>query len=306
MERAQVGVIRRLVLSLVHAHERNARNAENLCARISVSDSCWAAVALGEVYFAYPHRKSPLGFLKGRGVKALPALAVASFEPGRDATLSFGPCAIERLARFIDALLIAVHALPPKDYGIDAELAYLDVPTQYDWYVAMPDRLARGAPKGTSKSRSKKRASAMAVTYRERRSPASELLLERLERRVGCALPADYRSYLAEQDGGELSDNTEAIREVFGLGEVSEFASMWHELEVYADRVPYWLLPVASDQFGNLFAVSLRDEDNGSVWFWDHEEEADEGEPPTEANIKLMAPDWPTFLRSLQPLAPAR
>jgi hypothetical protein len=65
------------------------------------------------------------------------------------------------------------------------------------------------------------------------------------------------------------------------------------------------LLPVASDQFGNLFAVSLRDEDNGSVWFWDHEEEADEDEPPTEANIKLMGPDWSTFLRSLQPLAQA-
>ena len=144
----------------------------------------------------------------------------------------------------------------------------------------------------------------MAVTYRERRSPASELLLERLERRVGRALPADYRSYLVEQDGGQLSDNSETIREIFSLGEVPEFASMWHNLEVYADRVPYWLLPVASDQFGNLFAVSLRDEDNGSVWFWDHEEEADENEPPTEANIKLMAQDWPTFLRSLQPLAP--
>jgi cell wall assembly regulator SMI1 len=143
----------------------------------------------------------------------------------------------------------------------------------------------------------------MVVTYLERRSPAPELLLERLEQRVGRALPADYRSYLVKQDGGQLSDNTEAIREVFGLGEVPEFASMWHMLEVYADRVPYWLLPVASDQFGNLFAVSLRDEDNGSVWFWHHEEEADEDEPPTEANIKLMAPDWPTFLHSLQPLA---
>jgi hypothetical protein len=66
MERAQVGVIRRLVLSLVHAHERNACNAENLYASVSVSgraDSCWVAVALGEINFAYPHRKSPLAFL---------------------------------------------------------------------------------------------------------------------------------------------------------------------------------------------------------------------------------------------------
>ena len=126
MGSAQVGAIRRMVLSLVHAQERNARNVENLYARVSVfgqADTCWVDVALGEVNFAYPYRKGPLGFLKGRGVKALPALAIAAFEPGQSATLSFGPCKIERLARFVDALLIAVHALPAKDYGIDVDLA---------------------------------------------------------------------------------------------------------------------------------------------------------------------------------------
>jgi hypothetical protein len=48
-------------------------------------------------------------------------LAVEAFEPGQDATLSFDPCGIERIARFADALLVAVHALPAKDYGIDGE-----------------------------------------------------------------------------------------------------------------------------------------------------------------------------------------
>ena len=88
----QVGAIRRVVLGLVHAQERNARNVENLYASIAVSgraDSCWVAIALGEINFAYPHRKSPLGFLKGRNVKALPGLAVEAFEPGQSATLSF-------------------------------------------------------------------------------------------------------------------------------------------------------------------------------------------------------------------------
>ena len=38
------------------------------------------------------------------------------------------------------------------------------------------------------------------------------------------------------------------------------------------------------------------------MWFWDHEEEADEGEPPSEDNIELKAPDWQTFLDTLRPL----
>jgi hypothetical protein len=59
-------------------------------------------------------------------------------------------------------------------------------------------------------------------------------------------------------------------------------------------------LPVADDAFGNLFAISLRNDDRGSVWFWNHELEADEGEPPTEENLKLMAPSWPVFLDSLE------
>ena len=302
MGSAQVGAIRRAVLSLLHAQERNARNVENLFARIAVSgqaDSCWVEIALGEINFAYPHRKSPLGFLKGRDVKALPGLAVEAFEPGQYVTLSFDPCQIERLARFADALLVAVHALPAKDYGIDARLAYIEVPTQYDWYLAMPRPRSRGAPK----SRSSEAPGPTAVTYRDRRPPASTHLVARLERHVGRALPPAYRNYLLEQDGGRLVDNSEAVTQIFGLGDLPEFASLWRKLEVYADRVPYWLLPVATDEVGNLFAVSLRDEDNGSVWFWDHEEEADEDhEPPAEDNIKLTAPAWPTFLASLQPV----
>ena len=300
MGSAQVGAIRRVVLSLVHAQERNARNVENLCATMAVSgraDSCWVEIVLGEINFAYPHRNSPLGFLKRRKVKALPGLAVDAFEPQQYATLKFDPCEIERLARFADALLVAVHALPAKDYEIDARLTYLDVRTQYDWYLAMPRPRSRGAPK----SRASDARGATALTYRNRRPPASTDLVARLEEHVRRALPPPYRDYLLEQDGGRLFDNSEAIQQILGLGDLPEFASLWHKLDVYADRVPYWLLPVATDAFGNLFAVSLRDEDNGSVWFWHHEEEADEDEPPTEDNIKLMAPDWPTFLASLQP-----
>lgn len=142
----------------------------------------------------------------------------------------------------------------------------------------------------------------MAVEYVRREPPASWELVDRLEQRIGRPLPASYRDYLRQQDGGRLDNNDEAVNTVFGLGDVPDWANMWNKLETYRDRVPPWLLPVANDDCGNLFAVSLREEDLGSVWFWDHEEEADEGEPPSEDNIELKASDWPTFLDTLRPI----
>lgn len=141
----------------------------------------------------------------------------------------------------------------------------------------------------------------MAVEYRRREPPAGPEQLRRLAERIGVPLPASYREYLLEQDGGRLAPNNEAVKTVFGLGDVPDGSNMWRKLTTYAGRVPNWLLPVASDEYGNLFAVSLRQQDNGSVWFWDHEEEADEGEPPSEENIAYKGEDWPGFVAGLAP-----
>jgi cell wall assembly regulator SMI1 len=143
----------------------------------------------------------------------------------------------------------------------------------------------------------------MAVAFSEPQAPASEESIQRLERQIGRPLPSGYRDFLRQHDGGPLDLNDKAVNEVFGLGDdVPDFASMWQKLETYRERVPDWLLLVANDSFGNLFTISLRPQDEGSVWFWDHEKEADEDEPPTEDNIRQVAPDWPTFLNSLQPV----
>jgi hypothetical protein len=143
----------------------------------------------------------------------------------------------------------------------------------------------------------------MIVSYSRREPPVPVEALDRLERRIGMTLPAVYRDYLLAQDGGRLSDNSEALKTIFGLGKLPKWTSLWEVLKVYAGRLPPWLLPVADDEYGNLFAISLRHEDPGSVWFWDHEEEADEDEPPTEDNIRPLAPDWVAFLDSLEPVA---
>jgi len=143
----------------------------------------------------------------------------------------------------------------------------------------------------------------MAVGFSETEPPASEASIRRLEQRIGQPLPPAYREFLRQRDGGPVEPNNRAVDEIFGLGdEVPDFASIWSALDRYRCRVPAWLLPVANDAFGNLYGLSLRDEDRGTVWFWDHENEADEDEPPTEDNIARASSDWRAFLDCLEPV----
>lgn len=141
----------------------------------------------------------------------------------------------------------------------------------------------------------------MTVGYLRQEPPAPPERVAELEQRLRRPLPAAYRRYLTENDGGRLDDNHDAVQSVFGVGEVPDWANLWKKLDVYRGRVPEWLLPVANDEYGNLFCLSLRASDEGSVWFWDHEEEADEGEPPAEDNLTFKAETWPRFLASLRP-----
>ncbi|MEU8184886.1 SMI1/KNR4 family protein [Micromonospora sp. NPDC049044] len=143
----------------------------------------------------------------------------------------------------------------------------------------------------------------MAVPYLRQEAPASEELVARLEGRLGHPLPNTYRAYLRQHDGGRLANNDQAVNTIFSLGDVPDYASMWDRLDTYDGRVPTWLLPVARDEYGNLFTISLRDIDNGSVWFWNHEEEEmDDDLPPTEDDITRVADSWPQFLDGLAPV----
>ncbi|MGS2807396.1 SMI1/KNR4 family protein [Nocardia sp. MW-W600-9] len=116
-------------------------------------------------------------------------------------------------------------------------------------------------------------------------------------------LPVDYRAYLLGCDGGWMEDNDQVVDEVFGVrADIGEGVSIWDKLEVYEGRVPRWFLPVARDSYGNLFALSLRPEDHGTVWFWDHEEgDGNDDLPPTGRNISIVSSCWSEFIANLTP-----
>ncbi len=141
------------------------------------------------------------------------------------------------------------------------------------------------------------------VEYDERYSAAPPEKVAELEARVGGPLPASYREYLAQQDGGTLSSyNNEGVETIFGIGDVPEWASLWKELDAWGDVLPSGFLPVAGDAGGNLFCLSLRDDDAGSVWFWNHELEVAEDGSAVSIEVTRSADTWSTFLDSLKPV----
>lgn len=127
------------------------------------------------------------------------------------------------------------------------------------------------------------------------------------ERRIGRKLPADYRAFLLEHNGGtpdatlvKVRGVSSAVKRLHGLHNGPSWARLESLRRSHAGRVPAGLLPIGADPFGNVFCLGLAGRWRGKVWFWDHEGEADEDEPPRVDNLKLVAASFASFLAKLR------
>lgn len=119
----QVAAIRPVLQELQDALVSGSPGAEDLCATFTASEDpdAWVQVVPGVVNFSYPRTEPPLELLRDARAPGLPGLVLRTFEPNAYVTFSHDPSTAEALARFVDAVLAAVHALP-ADYGVDTEL----------------------------------------------------------------------------------------------------------------------------------------------------------------------------------------
>jgi hypothetical protein len=138
----------------------------------------------------------------------------------------------------------------------------------------------------------------MGVGWSRRRTGASEAAVRALERRIGGELPEDYRRFVLEHDGGSPEVNELDIPGTDDTAGVNDFMSLrqiHEDLDMYSDRVPAEMIPIAFAEGGNLIMLGLRD---GRVFFWDHELE--DAQP-----LFPLAPDFGTFWRELRPFDPS-
>jgi hypothetical protein len=128
------------------------------------------------------------------------------------------------------------------------------------------------------------------------RTQKRETAIRAVEQRVGSRLPAAYRRFLIK-DGGVYEGPSADVNGLSGIVALKCFLVPWGKgdlnlgrvLDAFHDRVPPRFLPVARGPGGDLFCIEISGRTAGSIWFWDHEKEAEEGDPPHEKNLSRVS-----------------
>lgn len=75
--------------------------------------------------FGYPLKEAPVAFVNSIDPAQLPGLSLSSWEEGIFATFLHETTDVNRLASFIDQLLIRLHGLDAEAYELDVQFEYL-------------------------------------------------------------------------------------------------------------------------------------------------------------------------------------
>ena len=142
------------------------------------------------------------------------------------------------------------------------------------------------------------------------RKPGAPVTVEQLDafaKKHGVSLPATYRDFLLKHNGGvpepstfDIGDGIAEVDYFCGVDAGQERIELANLLAAYKGRLPRRMLPIAESMGGNLYCVSTRGADEGSVYFWDHESE-DEEDPDDEDAISLIAISFNAWINSFTP-----
>lgn len=137
--------------------------------------------------------------------------------------------------------------------------------------------------------------------------PLSPEKLEEFEQRHAIKIPAEYREFLLTHNGGAPEpdtinfpdgSNTSALKQIYGIHNGPYWANLEDAIDCYQGRMPEEFIPFGDDPMGNAFIICTSGENEGKVYFWDHENEY--GEQPHYDNITFLADSFYKLLENLQ------
>jgi cell wall assembly regulator SMI1 len=127
-----------------------------------------------------------------------------------------------------------------------------------------------------------------------------------IEKELGYSLPEEYRLHLLKYNGGKCKPNvfsffennkqTESSIDWFLAIYEGKYDNLKSYISTYIieqNRLPNKFVPIAHDAGGNLICISCSKEENGFIYFWDHEKEGDK-------NIYLISKRFNDFIESLK------
>lgn len=153
------------------------------------------------------------------------------------------------------------------------------------------------------------------VRFSQTEAQISLAQINEVEFSVGLNFPNDYKEHLLKYNGGKCIPNVFSFYE---NGKVTQSGIDWFlaiydgeydnlkdyiiTYKVEEKRMPSHLLPIAHDPGGNLICISCGGDDEGCVYFWDHENEVDytESDDSDYSNLYLIAGSFNEFISGLQ------
>ena len=135
--------------------------------------------------------------------------------------------------------------------------------------------------------------------------------IQKIERLIGLKFPRQYMDHLLMYNGGRCEPNifsfiedeestTSCVDWFLAVydGEYDNLVKYLHILKIDQKRLPDRIIPIAHDPVGNFICISCATEDEGYIYFWDHEKEGEYGEM-SYSNLILVNRSLNEFLSSL-------
>ena len=124
-----------------------------------------------------------------------------------------------------------------------------------------------------------------------------------------CEFPEDYKKFLLEYNGGipektliYFSNDGGIIDLFFGFCD-DDIYGLRKNNASYLNRKPSNMMPIACDPGGNLFLMSIRGNDYGSIYFWDHEFEVEDDQEADYSNLTFVAKSFTDLINNLRDIS---
>lgn len=132
----------------------------------------------------------------------------------------------------------------------------------------------------------------------------------KLEKLVGSTIHESYIDFITKHNGGYPSHEVftyyrngiaydSILQRFLDLADDSD-SSIYKYIDIFTGRIPKDFIPIGYDPGGNLILMKNFGDDNGAIFFWDHEGEADEGDTN---NLFFVSNNISEFLSDLHDFA---
>lgn len=99
------------------------------------------------------------------------------------------------------------------------------------------------------------------------------------EKEYGISLPSQYKNFLMKYNGGytpmtkfSIEDDSSSMEGFYGIGEVDMSLDKSYKSKYIPEWIEQGLLPITMDYFGNNIVIGVGKENEGIIYFADHEE----------------------------------